>query len=41
MQEFKKEALRADLVELASQVSFQHAARIVDAILAKYDVTRK
>lgn len=39
--EYTKETLRAQLIRLASQVSFQHAPKIVDTILDKYEVTEK
>ena len=39
--EYKREGLRADLVILASQISFQHGPGIVDKILEKYEVTEK
>jgi hypothetical protein len=38
---YKAEALRADLIELASQVSISHGVRVVDSILSKFDVSRK
>ena len=33
--------LRADLCQIATEFSYQHGAKIVDAILLKYDVKRK
>ncbi len=38
---FNKDTLRAELVEIANQHSFQHGPRIVDSILARYDVKKK
>lgn len=40
-QKYRRETLRADLCELANKVSFQHGPRIIDAILTRYDITRK
>jgi hypothetical protein len=39
--EYRSGGLRADLCELAAKVSFEHGHRIVDLILAKYEVMRK
>lgn len=38
---YRKGILRADLCELATKISFDHGPRIVDAILARYDVSRR
>jgi hypothetical protein len=38
---FRAGQLRADLCQIATEYSFQHGSRIVDAILAKYEVSRK
>jgi len=38
---YNKDALRAELVEIANQHSFQHGPLIVDSILKIYDVKRK
>lgn len=38
---FNEETVRAELVEIANQHSFQHAPKIVDSIMARYDVKRK
>lgn len=40
-QKYRRGVLRADLCELAARVSFNHGPRIVDAILARYEVSRK
>lgn len=38
---FIRGALRADLCEIAIKHSYIHGAKIVDAILDRYDVVRK
>ena len=38
---YNQERLRADLCELAQEISFQHGAKIVSAILEKYEVRRR
>jgi hypothetical protein len=38
---YNKDALRAELVEIANQHSFQHGPKIVDAILKRFDVKHK
>lgn len=38
---FNKATLRAELVEIANQVSFAHGQAIIDKILARYDVKRR
>ena len=40
-EKYKDETLRADLVEVANRVSFEHGPRIVDLILGRFDVSRK
>lgn len=38
---FRAGQLRADLCQIATEISYNQGAHIVDAILSKYDVSRK
>ena len=38
---FREESIRADLCEIAQHVSYQHGVKIVDLILANFDIKPK
>lgn len=38
---YNQAALRAEMVEVANQISFQHGPKIVDAILKRFNVKYK